>query len=181
MTSPKRRPLTLANLDVTSTLERAVKQGPEIELGWSVLKDEMRDAGWQSRTPEGDRKPGQPCRDHDDPDRCTCNTSVDYSDVTGDMAMRLSSLADDLDTMQSHWFLVQTSLRAMAKIAARHRPPAVPAVPCCSVSQCGDAVESRVGKHGLVYVGMEQIAGLWVAPAGSRPTCARHRRMRRVA
>ena len=180
MTSPKRRPLTLANLDVETTLQRAAKQAPEIELGWSVLKDEMRHAGWQTSTPEDDRKPSHGCN-HDDPDRCDCPTSGLHSDPTGDMAMRLDSLADDLDALQDHWHMVCTSLRAMSKIAAKHRTPAVPAIPACSVTQCDQTVETRVTKNGLSYVGMQQIAGIWIAPAGSKPTCAKHRRERRVA
>jgi hypothetical protein len=173
MASPRRRPLTRANLDVEDTLRRALKQAPEIELGWSALKQEMREAGWPARTPEGDMKPSV-----NPPE----SSSIDYGDPTGDMAMRLDSLADDLDALQDHWHLVATSLRAMAVIAAKHRPPAVPAVPACSVTQCDQAVEAfMTEKHGVSYRGMEQIAGYWIAKVGCTPTCARHRKQRERA
>ena len=173
MTSPKRRPLKRADLDVEDTLRRALKQAPEIELGWSVLKDEMRNAGWPSRTPEDDRKPRV-----NPPDETPC---IDYTDPTGDLAGRLEHLADDLDALQDHWHLVATSLRAMATIAAKYRPPGVPAVPACSVTQCDQAVESHVTNGGLSYRGMEQIAGYWVAKPGTNPTCAKHRKQRERA
>ena len=54
----RRRALSRDNLDVETTLRRAVEQAPEIELGWSVLRQEMRDAGWPSRLPDGDQKTG---------------------------------------------------------------------------------------------------------------------------
>ena len=163
MTQPRRRYLQRDDLDVESTLRRAVIVAPEIELGWSVLRQEMRDAGWPTRTPEHDRRSNT---GEDEP------SSLDYADPCGDLAVRHTDLAGELEALQDHWYLVATSLRAMALIARKHLPMSTPAVPACSVSTCESAVETTANG----YRGMEQIAGMWVAKPGTRPVCGRHRK-----
>lgn len=202
MTSPRRRPLQRDNLDVEATLKRATLQAPEVELGWSALRAEMRDAGWTATTPAADRRRSTPritirCRECDErmtgsaaKDTHTADTghrayeylpalpvglatAVDYADPTGDLALRLDHLADDLYELEDLWNNVVKSLRQMALVARRYVPDATPAVPACSVSTCDDPVEMTTGGKG--YRGMDLIAGHWVARPGTRPVCAKHR------
>jgi hypothetical protein len=97
-----------------------------MELGWSALREELKHAGWPSRTPEGDRKPS------------TGNAEpsvLDYLDPTGELSTnRLTAMHDDLEALKDHRHIVETSLRAIALITARHRPPAAPSVPVTSKS-----------------------------------------------
>lgn len=195
----RRRPLTRDNLDVEQTLKRAVKVAPEIELGWSLIRQAMRDAGWPTRTPDDDRRssrrPKSRCalcgedfatqdavrthRDETGHGEFTTEageppSGIDYADPTGDMALRLDALADDFEAMQDHWHLVATSLHALAMIARKHIPAtgAVKTEPACWVLSCDQPVEKTPSGNG--YRGMEQIAGLWVAKPGVRPMCVRH-------
>lgn len=141
---------------------------PEIELGWNNLLDELRDAGWPARSPEGDQKPST-----GDPDD---GNSLDYADPTGELAGQLWCKHGDLMALQDHLLVVESSMRALELIAKRHRPTLSPAIPGCVVKTCPEPVESRVVPgRGLVYLGMEQVAGHWVAKPGATPTCSRHR------
>jgi hypothetical protein len=169
MASPRRRPIQRDNLDVEIVLKRAVTMAPEIEVGWSVLRQEMRDIGWPAHTPTDDRRPTTG-NNNQEP------ACIDYTDPTGDLALRLEHLANDLDALHDHWQLVCTSLRAMSLIARRHMPPSAPAVPACSITTCNDHVEMTPGGG---YRGMDQIAGTWVAKPGIRPLCAKHRSQQR--
>lgn len=168
----RRRPLRRANdLHIETTLHQYTQLAPEIELGWTQLRQAIDDAGWRNRTPEDDRKPTthQP----DEP------SSLDYNDTTGDLALRLDTLANNLDTLEEHWQLVKTSLEALTKIARRNIPPTtgVPiSVPPCSVSNCDGRVEKTPAGG---YRGMELVAGHWVAKPGTRPVCAKHRTAQR--
>jgi hypothetical protein len=164
--TPLRRPLRRDNLDIEATLQRAAAIAPEVELGWSLLRQAMRDAGWPARMPDDDRRAGQGEE----------TASIDYADTTGDLAVRLDNLADDLETLQDHWHLVVTSLRAMAVIARKHIPPYGIGVPVCSVSSCDQSVETT-GNGG--YRGMDLVAGMWVCKPGIRPVCAKHRAQHR--
>jgi hypothetical protein len=168
----RRRPLHRANnLHIETTLEHYTRLAPEIELGWTQLRQAINDAGWRNRTPEDDR------RAYTGPD--TEPSGLDYNDTTGDLALRLDNLAGDLDTLEAHWDLVKTSLRALAKIARRNIPPLtdVPiSVPPCSVSDCDGRVEKTPSGG---YRGMELVAGHWVAKPGVRPLCAKHRTAQR--
>lgn len=167
MTQPRRRPLQRDDLDIERALRHFVNVAPEWELGWSVLKAEMRDAGWPSRTPEGDRKPSTGNGEQEP-------SSLDYADPCGDMAMRFENLTGDLEALQDHWHMARTSLRAIAAITRKHIPTSAPSVPACTVTQCDNAVEQTGNGN---YRGMERIAGMWVAKPGIRPTCARHRKI----
>lgn len=197
----RRRPFQRDDLDVETALQRAVNAAPEIELGWSLLKRKMRDAGWPTRTPDGDRRsrrrPAMRCslcgetfatadgvrthRDETGHDEYAADqqlgSTLDYADPTGEMALRLDALADDLDTMQDHWHLVTTSLRATADIARKHIPAAggTHTEPACSVTTCDGTVERTTSGNG--YRGMELIAGHHVAKPGVQPLCAKHRKM----
>lgn len=162
--TPLRRPLQRDDLDVELTAAWFKKAAPEIELGWSLLRQAMREAGWPARMPEGDRKPsnGHPVEP----------SAIDYNDPTGEQAVRLENLADDLDELQGIWRDVAHGLRAMARITRGHVLPAVPARPQCSLKTCDAEVERTAGGG---YRGMEQIAGHWVAKVGVEPVCERHR------
>lgn len=173
MNTPRYRPLTREHLDVEQTLRHALTAAPEIELGWSILKANMRAAGWPARTPEGDRKPST--------GPSVEPSALDYADPCGDQAMQLERDSDDLDAIQEHWHLVRTSLAAIAKLTRRRITPATPSVPACAVTTCEDTVERKVVHGRIVYLGMDQIAGHWVARPGERPTCASHRRRQGAA
>lgn len=172
----RRRDLGLTDLTTLVT-----KFAPEIELGWNHLLDELRDAGWPTRTPEDDRRPQRSrptgSADHTEP------SSLDYADPTGDLAAQFHSKQGDVDSLNEHLEVVITSLRALHLIATRHRPASTTAAPGCIIDNCDQPVESRVLANGVrSYVGMEQIAGCWVAKIGATPTCARHRkRLERAA
>lgn len=157
------------------------KLAPEIELGWNNLLDELIDAGWPACAPEGDQKPGHihVCNvDCDDP--CDAiNQGLSYADPTGWMVNGLASMHGDLEALQDHLAVVAHSLRALQLIANRHRPTLSPAIPGCIVGTCDEPVESRTLPDGRrAYLGMEQIAGHWVAKPGCTPTCKRHRSRR---
>lgn len=53
----RRRPLRRDDLHLETTLTRYAQLAPEIELGWTQLRQAMRDAGWPARTPTDDRRP----------------------------------------------------------------------------------------------------------------------------
>jgi hypothetical protein len=130
----------------------------------------MRDAGWPARTPTDDRRPstGQ----NQEP------SSLDYSDVTGDMAMRLDDLANDLEAMQDHRDILVTSCRALAALARKYipAPPDVVTAPKCSVLSCDNPVEKTPSG---TYRGVELVAGHWAEKPGVRPLCAKHRTAQR--
>jgi hypothetical protein len=171
MSLPIRRARRRRHLGVTDLAATAARLAPEIELGWNNLLDELRDAGWPARSPEGDQKPGN--GDQDD------GNSLDYADPTGQLAGQLWSKHGDLMTLQDHLHTLNASLRALHLIANRHRPTLSPAVPGCTVTTCDEPVESRTLANGTrSYVGMEQIVGHWVAKPGCTPTCRRHRSRR---
>lgn len=173
--SPRRRAIKLIDTQLRDIAREFTRQAPEMELGWSQLKADLADVGWPARTPDDDRADRQPSTRPPDPENISV---IDYLDPTGDNAAGIAAMHDDLEALQDHRHVIETSIRAISLIAARHRPPATPAVPACSVSQCGEAVEMRklVGdKHS--YVGMEQIAGVWVGKAGKdEPRCGKHRK-----
>lgn len=175
MTSPTRRPIRLRPVlkRITEQLDRTAA---EIELGWSALLDELNAAGWPARTPDADRRPRTPTTDRDaDSDR----NVLDYADPTGDLAMRINQLHGDRETLEDHRRLIETSLDALEQITRRHRPPSVPAVPACALTNCLDPVESRrLTEGGISFVGMTQVAGTWVAKPGATPLCTRHRKQR---
>lgn len=169
---PIRRARRRRNLGVTDLAALAAKLAPEIELGWNNLLDELNDAGWPCRIPEGDQRPG---RGHCDQQP----SALDYADPTGELAGQLYSKHGDLESMQDHLAVIATSLRALSLIANRHRPNLAPHVPGCIVTTCDQPVESRTMPNGTrAYLGMEQIAGHWVAKPGCTPTCKRHRARR---
>lgn len=192
------------DLGLTDLATSIAKLGPEIELGWNHLLDELRDAGWPTRTPEDDRRPhrSRPVA------RCACGeqfttidaanvhtdetghdditeteppdtSSLDYADPTGDLAGQLYSKHNDADSLNEHLEAAITSLRALHLIATRHRPASSTATPGCIIPNCDQPVESKILPGGQrTYIGMEQIAGCWVAKIGATPTCARHRKRR---
>lgn len=181
MSLPIRRARRRRNLGVTDLVGRdglGTRIAPEIELGWNNLLDELRDAGWPSRSPEGDQKPG---RGHICDDDCTepCDevpVKLDYADPTGDLWAGYDAKVGDLLALQDHLLVMQHSLRALELIAKRHRPTLSPAIPGCCVKTCQEPVEQRTLATGTIsYVGMEQIAGHWVAKPGCVPVCRRHR------
>lgn len=174
MTSPTSRPVrhrpVLHNL--TETLETT---RDEIELGWSALLDELRDAGWPGRTPEGDRRPSHdrdPNHTPDDP------TTIDYHDPTGNLALTLNRLQTDRETLEEHRECIETSLRALHLIANRHRPKPTPTIPACSINGCTEPVESTHRNGKVVYRGVKQIHGIWIAKDGMKPLCTKHRNRR---
>lgn len=195
--TPRRRPMHRDDLAVELTLKRAADIAPEVELGWSIIRQEMRDAGWPARSNGGGNgvRIVSRCRDcgellegsaakdeheqhagHHHFDFVPLEPSIgpdviDYADPTGDLAMRLDHLADDLDAVQFHWQRVLTSLRAVAGIARRYIPPSAAHIPACSVTTCTDTVEQTANGN---YRGMERIAGHWVAKPGVKPTCRKH-------
>jgi hypothetical protein len=166
VSDPKRRPIPLIDTSLRHIGERLTKVAPEMELGWSALKAELKDVGWPSRTPEDDRKPNT---GQSEP------SVLDYLDPTGELsANKLTAMSDDLQAMQDHRHIVETSLRAIELIAARHRPLAAPCTPCCAT--CGETVEQRKLSGGKVsYVNVELIAGVWCAKPGTKAACRKHR------
>lgn len=173
MSLPIRRARRRRNLGIVDLAATAARLAPEIELGWNNLLDELRDAGWPQRSPEGDQKPN-----NGDHPRAETST-LDYADPTGELAGHLFSRHGDLMSLQNHLLVLQSSLRALHLIANRHRPPLSPAVPGCIVGTCDEPVESRTLPDGRkAYLGMEQICGHWVAKPGCTPTCKRHRSRR---
>lgn len=170
----RRRDLGLTDLAVT-----VARLGPEIELGWNHLLDELRDAGWPTRTPEDDRHPRRSRPTGTTPD--TDPSSLDYADPTGDLAAQLHNRQGDIDSLNEHLEVIRTSLRALHLIATRHRPASSTAVPGCMIDSCSEPVESKILPGGQrTYIGMEQIAGCWVAKIGATPTCTRHRARRKL-
>lgn len=157
------RPVKLDNLDIVEALARATQQAPTWVLGYSLLRREMNAAGWPAKTPEGDRKPstgeGEPA-------------CIDYGDPTGDQAVRFNHLTGDLETIQDHWHVIATSLRAIARITGKHIPLAPVGEPACDVSTC-DGIVEQMPKGG--YRNLDQIAGYWVVRPGTRAVCAAHR------
>lgn len=206
MTSPRRRPLTRDSLDVERTLTRFAEIAPEIELGWSALKAEMRDLGWPARTPEGDRRKtggwayarcntdgcrvvlhSQTDKDaHADatghvhyayaPITPSMFSGIDYADPTGEQALQLDSLHGDLIELQDEWDRVTKALKNIGRITRKHIPPASNTVPACSVTTCENTVEGTANGG---YRGMERICGHWVAKPHERPLCAKHRSQER--
>lgn len=178
-TLPLRRARRRRKLGVADFANRATLIAGEIELGWNNLLDELRDAGWPARSPDGDQQPSQPhecgpkCNDPCEDDD---GNSLDYADPTGQLVDGLYAKHGDLMALQDHLDCIQTSLRALHLIANRHRPLLSLAIPGCIVKNCSEAVESRTMPNGTrAYLGMEQIAGHWVAKPGATPTCHRHR------
>jgi hypothetical protein len=202
--TPRQRPPQRDDLTVETTLKRAAHLAPEIELGWSQLRQAMRDVGWPSRSPSASRPVVVPrCLDclmvlkgssgkdrHQDqtghtrydmiptPEDSLDSSSIDYADPTGDLAGRLDNLADDLDAMQFRWHRIQTDLRVMASIARKHQPVASASEPACWYTTCDGTVEQTPNGG---YRGMERIGLVWVAKPGVHPVCARHRRIAGVA
>lgn len=205
MTATRRRPLKRDHLDIESTLRRFADLAPEMELGWSVLRHEMADAGWTATTPTGDRKHATPqvaiqCRTceaimfgsaakdehkqrtgHDlfayTTPNPTGGSSLDYFDPTGELGLSIDRLSDDLFDIQTLWRDVTKALAMIAQCTRRYVPDAVPGVPACAVETCDGIVEMTSGGKG--YRGMDLIAGHWVAKPGHRPVCARHRSVER--
>jgi hypothetical protein len=181
MTLPIRRARRRRRLGVVDLIGRdglADRLASEIELGWNNLLDELRDAGWPARSPDGDHKPGQGhiCDTECDAPCDDVPVHLDYADPTGSLFGGYDAKIGDLLALQDHLMVVRHSLRALELIAKRHRPTLSPAIPGCSVKNCPEPVESRVMPgRGLVYLGMEQIAGHWVAKPGATPTCSGHR------
>lgn len=183
MTLPLRRARRRRALGVIALIGRdgtATRTAPEIELGWNNLLDELADAGWPTRTPEGDQQPGRGhiCDEACDQPCFEVPLTLDYNDPTGNQAAHLLALHGDLLALQDHLHIITSSLHAMHKIANRHRPTLSPAQPGCSVTTCDQPVETRTTTTGHSYVGMEQICGHWVAKPGCTPTCRRHRSRR---
>jgi hypothetical protein len=181
MTLPIRRARRRRRLGVVELIGRdglADRLAPEIELGWNNLLDELRDAGWPARSPDGDQRPGQGhiCDDGCDAPCDDVPVKLDYADPTGNLLGGYDAKIGDLLALQDHLMVVRHSLRALELIAKRHRPTLSPAVPGCVVKNCPEPVESRtMPGRGVVYLGMEQIAGHWVAKPGATPTCGGHR------
>jgi len=165
--SPMRHPITVRDLGIQRFAGVATRDAAAIELGWSVLLDEMNDLGWPSRTPDDDRKPSTQPED---------SPSIDYSDPTGEAAQRqLDAKHNDLSALQDHRDVMERSFMRMREIAERHIPT-IPAVPCCTVGGCASHVETT--SSGAGYRGLEQLAGLWVVRGDARPVCAKHRKER---
>lgn len=180
MTPPRRRALQRPHNSYTHRLGRMLNEAPLAELGYAALQAELRDAGWPTTTPEGDRTPhtGPP----DD------GNSLDYNDPTGDNALRLERMAADLDTVRTHMELVETSWHAMSRILERYVPAPSNHAPACSITTCDQTVEAYQVRQGKTkYIGMEQVLlpsgeGVWVAKPGVKPVCSKHRpRSRRSA
>lgn len=169
--SPTRRPIKLRP-KLSHIVGFLNSHGNEIELGWSYLTEELNDAGWPDQTPEDDRKPRRPSEPGEESD------VLDYADPTGEIASgKLNRLHRDREELEDMRWRIEGLLRDMERIARRHRPPATPAVPACSLTTCNDPVEQRRLGSGLPsYVGMIQVAGIWVAKPGVKPVCARHRK-----
>jgi hypothetical protein len=180
MTLPLRRARRRRNLGVTDLAAQAARIAPEVELGWNNLLDELHEAGWPTRQPEGDQQPGggHICDTHCDQPCFDVSLTLDYADPTGEQAGHLAALHGDLLALQDHLHIVTTLLAAMHRIANRHRPTLSPAIPGCIVANCDQPVESRSTTTGCSYVGMEQVCGHWVAKPGATPTCRRHRARR---
>jgi hypothetical protein len=174
-----RRRRRLGVVDLVGRDGRGDRLAPEIELGWNNLLDELRDAGWPARSPDGDQKPYRPheCGDHcNDPCEDADGNPIAYSDRTGNLISGYDAKIGDLLALQDHLHTLNSSLRALHLIANRHRPTLSPAIPGCTVTTCDEPVESRTMTNGQrAYLGMEQIAGHWVAKPGCTPTCNRHR------
>lgn len=219
MTQPLIRTRRRRDLGLTELATQVARLAPEIELGWNHLIDELRDAGWPTRTPEDDRRP-QRTDNTETPEpyehawRCSCGntfttfteadthqqhaqddtvhdtitrvraqhttTGINYPDPTGQQAATFAAWTGDLAALQDHLAVINHSLHALRLIATRHRPPATPATPGCIITNCDQPVESRIlpGGH-RTYLGMEQIAGHWVAKHGATPMCKTHRARRR--
>ena len=204
---PMRRPIELDRLDIETTLARWVSLAPIVELGITGLRQDMTDAGWRARTPEGDRTARPPrltvrCKD--------CNTAlagstgkdehvdatghanfeylpkpdgmdpscIDYADPTGELGLTLERLSEDLSDYEDAWLNVQKFMRRVIDLSAKHLPSSTPSVPVCTYAGCESPVESN-GSGG--YRGLEQINGAWVQRPGVRALCARHRSATRRA
>ena len=144
MSTPTRRPIRYR-----PTLDRfsddLARTAPEIELGWSVLLMELNDAGWPSRTPEGDQRPARQnlvghcgiCREpfatkdayrvhiddtgHNAFQETEAGGSISYSDPTGDAAAT-ERYHEDRAELEDLRHTFERTLERMAKIADRYRP-----------------------------------------------------------
>lgn len=135
----------------------------EIDAGYQSIKDDLRESGWPSRTPEGDRKPRTNAPEDPPPS---------YGDPTGELAAQhLSTLQADRDAMQDHRHLMETSAAALVKIAARRRDQGAPSLPCCTVNGCTNPVESVQVNGRPAYIGCQLVAGVWMASPGVEPLC----------
>lgn len=201
--NPRRRPLAIdPHLDIATFFAHAATRAPVIELGISCLKDEMRDAGWPARSPEppttggvririqcrtcGVRLDGALAKDehtrdtgHDlfsyVPEDAPPPSGIDYSDPTGDQAIRYERLTSDLDAYTFHWQRLMTSWQAIVQIGMRNVPAAIQiGEPACSIVDCESVVERTTSGNG--YRKMRQVAGHWVAEPGQRPVCGAHRK-----
>lgn len=171
--TPKRRPLNLSPLQLRDIALRFTLAAPRMEVGWSAAIEEKRHSGWPTRTPDDDRKPRRADINLDDDEQLP---PPDTGDITGEEALRMDRLTEDIMELQDHRHELENILKRMEKITDRYVPPFEPSVPCCSVNSCTEDVESRQGAGGVkLYVGMEEIAGLWVVKPGARAQCRKHR------
>lgn len=152
------------------------RDAPMIELGWCAIIDELRDAGWPSHTPTGDRKPRTTPPDTD-PD------ALDYRDPTGDNITNYERLHADRKRLETIRQQREQLNREALHIAARHAPKRIEdpdngrtlqPTPACA---CGSPVEARKLKTGgYSYVGMMKLADVWVAKQGIEPRCDKCRK-----
>lgn len=199
---PMRKTYKRPDLGIVRAAKELEQLAPEMELGWLILREHLHDAGWPTSTPEGDRKPstrrmtvkcqcGVPFIDasewsyhRDDTGHSEHaaippaeQAAIDYADPTGDLALRLDSLHRDLARLQDARHDLERAIKAINTITTKYRDGYHPATPLCSRGGCTDEVERRVSHTTakVSYVGMEQIAGVWIAKAGVAPECAKHR------
>lgn len=144
----------------------------DIEAGWSCAVVELGSVGWANRRPSGDRRDAPPRTEESDDDG-----GLDYSDPTGDRALRSSRFHDDVIAMQDHRQMLEQSVDALAELTAKYAPT-VATVPTCTTAGCTGPVESYRRTDGSTAFRQMQMTdtGTWGARAGKRPTCAKHRR-----
>lgn len=175
-----RKPPPRIDVGIQRIAEQLQRTAIDIEAGWSCANAELRNSGWPARRPADDQRDAPPRHPDTDPDdQC----ALDYSDPTGEQALRLDRIHDDLQSMQDHREIIEQSIDALGKLTHRYRPiNEGTATPACSVGNCSLPVEARRLADGtLSHRGMEQTsAGVWLAKVGARPLCATHRnRMKR--
>jgi hypothetical protein len=163
----RRRPLRRDNLHIATTLQTHADIAPELEVRHNLMRQTVNEAGWKARTPTDDQHPTT--NPPDEP------SSLDYTDTTGDLALRLQHLLKDLDRFDQLWAGVRHDLAEMVRIARKYKMPDT-ATPICDVGNCHEHVEYTPSG---TYRGMELVAGHWVAKPGVRPLCAKHRTAQR--
>ena len=169
MTLPRRPPITIHDNGIQTLADFLTRHAPTIELGWSLATQEARHAGHPTRTPDGDRTPTTNNTDTD-------GHTLDYHDPTGNQAVTLAHITNDLEQLANARHTIQTAVATLQKISARYLRELAPADPICTHPNCTNTVEKAWNGNG--YRGCTLIGSVWtVRPRQQhQAVCNTHRK-----